>query len=288
VRVLRATLPEPPDVIIQGWQSFAEILPSTLPAATWESFPVLQGQSVNAMIGDAVPRALVGWPPYAAQASSIGPMAMQGGTVGMVPIGPAVAVSPIIDPAQIFLNKPLPQDSTGALYPQGLLPGYAEPAKDYLVGGDNALAALPPLTNIRGEVALSGLLKITTASVLPFEFGQQVKDWPISYQVFTLTGTTVNSLGVPVPGCRVIAYQSGLRYVGGAPIIAETISDGSGVFSMLLRNIDYQLTAYIEGSPDRAGITKQNITPVVSTTIYMSDPTVAPSGGGGTRGFTFA
>lgn len=249
---------------------------------------MLQGQSVNAMNGDAVPRALVGWPPYAAQASSIGPMAMQGGAVGMVPIGPTVAASPIIDPAQIFLKRLLPQDSTGAYFPQDDVLGYAEPAKDYLLQGGNVLSDMPPAANIRSEVALSGLLNTSTASVLPFEFGQQVLDGPISYQVFTLTGTTVNSLGVPVPGCRVIAYQSGLRYVGGAPIIAETISDGSGVFSMLLRNIDYQLTAYIEGSPDRAGITKQNITPVVSTTIYMSDPTVAPSGGGGTRGFTFA
>jgi hypothetical protein len=124
--------------------------------------------------------------------------------------------------------------------------------------------------------------------VLPLEFGRQVQSLPVSYQVFTLSGVTVNALGVPVPGCRVIAYQSGLRYVSGAPIIAETISDGAGAFSMLLRNIDYQLTAYIAGAPDRAGITRQDVTPVVSTTIYMSDPTVAPSGGGGTRGFTFA
>jgi hypothetical protein len=274
--------------VIQGWQPFAEILPSTLPAATWESFPVLQGQSVNAMNGNAVPRALVGWPPYAAQASSIGPMATQGGAVGMVPIGPAVAVSPIIDPAQIFLNRLLPQDSTGAFYPQDDVLGYAEPAKDYLVAGDNTLAALTPLTSPRGEVARSGLLKTLTASVLPSEFGQRVQNLPVSYQVFTLTGVTVDATSTPVPGCRVIAYQSGLRYVQGAPIIAETISDGSGVFSMLLRNIDYQLTAYIAGSPDRAGITRQDVTPVVSTTIYMSDPTVAPSGGGGTRGFTFA
>jgi len=288
MRVLRATLPEPPDVVIQGWQSFAEILPSTLPSPTWGSFPVLQGQSINAMNGDAVPRALVGWPPYAAQASSIGPMAMQGGTVGMVPIGPAVAVSPIIDPAQIFLNRLLPQDSTGAYFPQDDVLGYAEPAKDYLLQGGNVLSDVPPAANIRAEIALSGLLKTSTASVLPFEFGQQVLDRPISYQVFTLSGVTVDATGTPVAGCRVIAYQSGLRYVQGAPIIAETISDGSGVFSMLLRNIDYQLTAYIVGSPDRAGITRQDVTPVVSTTIYMSDPTVAPSGGGGTRGFTFA
>ena len=286
--VLLATLPEPPDVVLQGWQPFAEILPFTQPSPTWEAFPVLQGQSVNAMTGDAVPRALVGWPPYAAQATQVGPMAMQGGAVSMVPIGPAVARSPIIDSAQVFLNSLLPQDSTGALAAVHDVLGYAEPAKDYLAAGGQPLAAMPGASNIRDEVVLSGSLKTTTASVLPSEFGQVVQDLPVSYQVFTLTGTTVDSTGTPVAGCRVIAYQSGLRYVQGAPIIAETISDGAGAFSMLLRNIDYQLTAYIVGSPDRAGITRQDVTPVVSTTIYMSNPSSPPSGGGGTRGFTFA
>lgn len=279
MRVLWATLPEPPDVVLQGWQPFAEILPFNQPSPTWEAFPVLQGQSVNAMTGDAVPRALVGWPPYAAQDAQVGPMAMQGGAVSMVPIGPAVALSPIIDSAQVFLNSLLPQDSTGALMTVDDVLGYAEPAKDYLVAGSSPLAALPGASNIRSEVVLSGALKTTTASVLPSEFGQVVQNLPVSYQVFTLTGTTVDSTGTPVAGCRVIAYQSGLRYVQGAPIIAETISDGSGVFSMLLRNIDYQLVAYKEGSPDLGGLTRQDATPVVAQTIYLRDPTVASGSG---------
>jgi len=276
---------DPTDQVLQGMQSFAELAPMPT-QADWSPQNVLQGESVNKLMGYAVPRATVGWMPYAAQAASIGPMAFKGGIVSMIPIGPDKFVSPTIAPAQIFLNALLPNDITGALFTQDVVMGYAEPATSKTVASDSLLCAISAPTMPPQAVTTSGLLKTITNASLPDEFGRVVLDRPISYQVFTLSGTTVDGAGGAVANCRVIAYQSGLRYVSGAPIIAETVSDGAGAFSMLLRNIDYQLTAYKAGTPDKAGITRQDITPVVATTIYLSDPTVPSSGG--TRAFTFA
>lgn len=292
MRIIRPTLPEPSDQVIQNltigeiplgpvfepWQDLG---------VNWQGEMCLQGEWVTSRMPEIpVPRAMIGWMPTFAQPSSIGPMAIQGGIVGMVPIGPAVAVNPIIEPTLKWLDAQIPQDTNGEILGLNVtLPSQSAPAFDRVLSNDATVAVpTPGIANPRWEVKDSGLLKIITTANLPEEFGRVVI--PLfadqqSYQVFTLTGTTVNGSGAAVGDCRVIAYQSGWRYVGaGTKIIAETISDGSGNFSMLLRNIDYQLVAYKEGSPDLGGVTRQDVTPVVATTIYMRDPT-APDGPSG-------
>jgi hypothetical protein len=286
VRIIRPTLPEPPDVVMQG--AIIGDMPVGMPfdpwpdrGLNWVGEAVLQGEStLSAMTGNAVPRAMIGWMPYAAQASSIGPMAIQGGAVVMLPIGPAMPINPQIDPAERWLYAQVPLDSNGALRTDGLmLSSYPAPAFD------RVLTAVPmqdptPVLNPRREVKDSCLLKTLTTSNLPAEFGLKIYETQQSYQVFTLTGTTTDGSGAPLGNCRVIAYQTGWQAVGAGPvIIAETVSDGSGVFSMLLRNIDYQLTAYKADSTDLAGITKNNVTPVAATTIYLRDPTIPISPG---------
>jgi len=290
VRILLNTLPEPTDQVIQNltigdtplgpafepWQDYG---------VNWQGEMCLQGEWTTSRMPEfPVPRALVGWNPYFAQPDSIGPMAIQGGQVMMVPIGPAKPINPMIDPAERWLYSQVTLDSNGALANTGvIMPSQQAPEFD------RVLTAVPvenptPITNPRLEVKDSGLLKIITSSNLPDSFGRVIQLlYPpqVSYQVFTLTGTTVNGTGVPVANARVIAYQSGWRYVdAGTKIIAETVSDGSGNFTMLLRNIDYQLVAYKEGSPDLGGVTRQDVTPVVAQTIYMRDPT-APDGPSG-------
>jgi hypothetical protein len=223
---------------------------------------------------------MIGWFPDFAQASQIGPMAIQGGQVVMVPIGKQ-PVPPIqIDPAIAALYSQVPQDTNGELYGLGvMLPSQQAPAFDRVLSMGNTLPPTPTL-NPRREVKDSGLLKILTAADPPPTFRIKVYPAQESYQVFMLAGTTTDGAGAPLGSCRVIAYQTGWQYVQDAPvIIAETTSDGSGNFSMLLRNIDYQLTAYKPGSPDLAGITKNNVTPVAATTIYLRDPTIPISPG---------
>jgi hypothetical protein len=288
MRVLGHVLQDPTDIMLPGAMPLGNIMPDA-PVVTWSPQNVLQGEStLGAMYGDPVPRAMVGWNPYFAQPSEIGPMAIQGGDVVMVPIGPAKPIDPKIDPGEKWLYAQVPFDTTGALATEGvLLPSQQAPAFD------RVLSAVPisdptPVLNPRREVKDSGLLKIITSSNLPDNFGRVqflLYEPQVSYQVFTLTGTTVDGTGTPIANCRVIAYQSGWRYVEtGTKIIAETVSDGSGAFSMLLRNIDYQLTAYKEGAPDLAGITRQDVTPVVTQTIYLRNPTT-PDGPGGSAAY---
>lgn len=291
MRIILPTLPDPTDQVIQNLTiGDSQLGPAFEPwqdlGVNWQGEIVMQGEfPPGNMPGFAVPRALVGWLPGFAQASSIGPMCFPGGAVAMVPIGPAVPVNPRVDPVDKWLYSQIPQDAAGVLFdPTPLLPSYAAPAFDRVLSGDQPLNVPATIGNPRREVKDSGSLKLITVGNPPPEFGRTMIplfEGPVSYQVFTLTGTTVNGAGVPVGNCRVIAYQSGWRYVeGGNKIIAETISDGSGAFSLLLRNIDYQLVAYKEGSPDLGGLTRQDVTPVVAQTIYMRDPT-APDGPSG-------
>jgi hypothetical protein len=286
MRILRPTLPEPSDQVIQNltigdtplglsfepWQDYG---------VNWQGERCLMGEwKTSKMPEIPVPRAMIGWFPDFAQASQIGPMAIQGGIVGMIPIGKQPVPPKQIDPAIAALYSQVSQDSNGELYGLDVMMS-SQQAPAF----DRVLTAVPmadpmPLLNPRREVKDSGLLKVLTAATLPETFGLKIYETQQSYQVFTLTGTTTDGAGAALGNCRVIAYQTGWQYAGNAPvIIAETTSDGSGNFSMLLRNIDYQLTAYKPGSPDLAGITKNNVTPVAATTIYLRDPTIPISPG---------
>lgn len=290
MRVLLPTLPQPPDQVIQNltigdtqlgplfapWQDYG---------VNWNGENCLQGEWWTSRIPEIpVPRAMIGWNPYTPWPDQIGPMAIQGGMVGMVPIGPPPTIPVQIDPVIAALYSQVPQDSNGEMYGlYEILPSQQAPEFD-VVQMAPSIAAPTPVLNLRGEVKNSGLLKVMTSANLPATFGLNVYPSPTSYQAFTLTGTTTDGTGAALGNCRVVAYQTGWQYVGNPPVvIAETVSDGSGAFSLLLRNIDYQLSAYKAGSPDLAGITKNTVTPVAATTIYLRDPTVPNSGGGGTR-----
>jgi hypothetical protein len=292
VRIIFYRFPEPADQVIQNLTiGDVPLGPAFEPwqdlGVNWQGEMCLQGEWVTSRMPEfPVPRALVGWNPYFAQASSIGPMATSNGRVVMVPIGRQPEPPKQIDPVISALYSQVPQDSNGELYGLGVtLSSYPAPAFDRVLS--NVPASDPaPITNPRREVKDSGLLKVITAATLPDEFGRVIvplRADQVSYQVFTLTGTTVDGTGAALGNCRVIAYQSGTRYVdAGAKVIAETVSDGSGNFSLLLRNIDYQLVAYKEGSPDLGGVSRQDATPVVAQTVYLRDPTAPTSSGANT------
>jgi len=263
MRVLLPTLPEPPDQVIQNLTLGSVFEPWQDYGVNWQGEKCLQGEWQTSRIPEfPVPRALVGWIAEFAQAPSIGPMAMQGGIVGMVPIGPAAPKPKQIDPAIAALCSQVSQDSNGELYGLGvMMPSQQAPEFDRVLTAVPMADPTPVLNPLR-EVKDSGLLKVLTAANLPQDFGRKIYETQQSYQVFTWTGVTRDSVGNPLGNCRVVAYQTGWQTVQDAPvIIAETMSDGSGNFSILLRNIDYQLTAYKPGSPDVAGITRNDVTP---------------------------
>jgi hypothetical protein len=81
--------------------------------------------------------------------------------------------------------------------------------------------------------------------------------------LWKLQGITYDSAGSPLPNCDVIAFETGRLTVGSAPVEGRTISDGSGNYSIpVALNTHYEVTAYLAGSPDVAGITIRSLTPV--------------------------
>lgn len=73
---------------------------------------------------------------------------------------------------------------------------------------------------------------------------------------FRLSGVTRDSVGAPLGNCRVHLFNS-------ADVeIAETVSNGSGVFSFTTdkNSGTFYLVAYLPGSPDRAGTTANTLT----------------------------
>jgi hypothetical protein len=109
--------------------------------------------------------------------------------------------------------------------------------------------------------------------------------------LFTIAGQTVTGNGTPLANCRIVVYETGRMAVDGgayrsgfsseSPVVAEALSDGSGNFTINVpMNVAYQLTGYLEGSPDRAGITRKDVVPSNAVLIYLRDPTSPDVGGG--------
>jgi hypothetical protein len=289
MRIFTLPFTEPPDVLVAGLTIGDTEIGGPVAVV---SASVLQGEwGLEPMPSTPVPSALVGWMAGMSVPSEIGPMANQGGEVVMVPIGP-LAPNPLalfVDPVQRWHRAGLPLDAVGEWSPAPDPPSILEPMAESTPLGllwQAALSDKPTLGDRRVEVVRSGLLQTrTTAALVPDVGVRQIYPSPQSSESFVLTGTTVTGAGSPLGGCRVVAYQSGWRTVADAPvIIAETVSDGSGAFSLTLRHIDYQLVAYKEGGPDVSGVSRHDVTPLVATTLYLRDPQAADSGGGSLAG----
>lgn len=101
-------------------------------------------------------------------------------------------------------------------------------------------------------------------------------------KVFKVTGVTYDRLGVtPVGGCRVVAMCTcSVKFGQPAYVVGETVSDGSGNYSLNVTSREVQILVYKDGSPDLSGTSKKLIEG--TATIFMRDPTQAdtPSGGG--------
>lgn len=116
---------------------------------------------------------------------------------------------------------------------------------------------------------------------------------------FTISGTTYTGAGVALANCRVVVYETGRiavdsgiqraspsagnpfenSWASESPVVGETVSDGSGNFSITVpMNVAYQLTGYKSGTPV-AGITADTVTPG-TVNIYLRDPTALDPAGG--------
>ena len=77
-----------------------------------------------------------------------------------------------------------------------------------------------------------------------------------------MQGVTVDEARVPLGNCRVVIFDVGQLAVTGSPVVAETMSDGSGNYSVAVPGpTALQAIAYKPGSPDVAGITRADVVP---------------------------
>lgn len=99
----------------------------------------------------------------------------------------------------------------------------------------------------------------------PVPFGPPLLSLPLvgTTSLWVIAGQTLDSAGAPLPSCRVIVLQWGRLVVGEAPVIADVVSSAvDGSFSIPVPGDgEYQAIAYLEGSPDLAGITLHPLTP---------------------------
>ena len=76
---------------------------------------------------------------------------------------------------------------------------------------------------------------------------------------FGLSGITRDAAGAPLGGCTVKLFADGSDV-----LLYETISDGGGFFSFTGIGVgSVYATAYLDGSPEVAGITIHDLSPIV-------------------------
>lgn len=121
-------------------------------------------------------------------------------------------------------------------------------ASQFLLHSNNAAIATPA----------GALIKVTPMECLIARFVQSTTRW-------LLSGVTYDLASAPLAGCRVVVFETGRIAQTGCPVVAETISDGSGNYSVEVPlNTAYQAIAYLPGSPDVAGITRNDIVPIAA------------------------
>ena len=274
-------LPDPTDIVIQGEQ----IIPPAVPFTQWF---VIQGElPLSTLAGQPVPRALVGqsdW--YGTLPRTTGPKVMSGGEVAMLDIG-AKPTDPFVDPIQRWLNSVFQVDKAGfmmSLYDAKTI-GAPEAFAQFMLSEpefNNPVVTIP-----RGAVFRSGLAKRTTAPVIPASFGRHtsIDDFVESTRRWFVSGTTRDGTGAALGNSRVVLAQSNKILVNpdilANPILADVVSDAGGAYSIQVSGAGpFQGMGYKAGSPDLAGVTRNDVAPDATADIYMRDPTTFGGGGG--------
>ena len=263
--VLLPNLPDPTDIVVQGDQSAAGLVAPTAPLALTQIVagdqPFTWPQTLD------VPTAVPGpHENYGIRPRQIGPMAMFGGAVVMLNLGPTTPVCPDVDKTQTWLYSQTPLDLTGELVNQiAITGGGFEPGQGMGVILDPGLAAQNP----KAEVAMSRSGNPTMAPTIPVAYGQLTAVTPSGTTIrYYLSGTSRDSAGSPLASCTitVLRMETSPPYLGNiysqAYIIeGTTTSDGSGNYTVnvSMGNL-FQILFYKAGSPDVAGITVNNLT----------------------------
>jgi hypothetical protein len=265
MRIILPLLPDPTDQIVQGEMTVFE---GYLKNSFEDGISGIQGKIITAsMPSIPVPRALVGeheW--YGLRPRKLGPKVYSGGEVRFEEIG-AGPVKVFVEPAQEWLFSIVSLDPVGALCTlrDGAIIGPMEAVNSFIVAFDGMIDDTEKIQLPSRAVVMSGLNGHRVFPKLPESyFMREVVNGTMteSTQRFSITGQTLDSIGAALGGCRVIMLDTTRLVPGGVinPVVDETVSDGGGNYSIVApRAMTYQLIAYLPGSPDVAGITRNDV-----------------------------
>jgi hypothetical protein len=274
------TVPQDPtDIMLQGavigdvWEGFP-LKPTnewTEPNGWIPSF--LQGFVIgDSQLGSPVPRAMIGQHPWYGLPAETGLFRLGNGQIEMVPLGDRKkrTFGPYVNETRRFLNSEQKVDITGAdeVLEADVL-GAPEAIPSPLMGADSILNDFREYKIPRSAILMSGLAKRTTCPVLPGDFGQRLrKAFVESTTQWKIIGVTRDGGGAALGSCTVYFMRSDKLTVSpdqyGNPIIGIKVSDASGNYEFQVSaKVPHQLTAYLPGSPDVAGITRVDVDPTV-------------------------
>jgi len=296
--VILPCLQDPTDVVLQGeiiGDSCAMDWRFALGKAADEKFecpaliPLIQGDVIGdyKMKGFPVPRAIIGqsdW--YGIRPRLVGPMRQAGGRIEMLDIGgtPPDPLAPYVEPTRKWLKSTDETDSTGALLADFQILGASEATNQLVLFETEELGDIT-VTIPRGAIYRSGLSKRTTAVTLPSDFQMHtvLEYFTESTQTFLISGITKDKNGAALGGCTVVAMQVDDSGTPVNTIIARTVSDGSGNFTISVHQSGsfqrYQLVAFQNSSPDVGGISDNSLQASdTSVNIYLYDVTTLAGG----------
>lgn len=287
MKIILPLIPDPTDVVLQGWtigdvkiESDYNPIPSLLD-------PVLQGAVIgDYVMSNTVPVAMIGqhdW--YGIKPRTIGPMRMAGGIINMLDIG----TSPqdlFVDKIQRWISSAYKVDKAGfmeVLYDAEVL-GAPEPIAQFMLS-EPRLITEPVVTIPRGAVYRSGLAKRITAPVLPTSFGRHtvITDFYQTTEEWFITVTVRDESSNIIVGASVYLMQSDEVEINpdvyGSPIHQQAVTDSSGqCIFQIPSNIAQQIIGYKAGTPDKTGLSLNTTMGNATVTLYIKDP-ASPGGG---------
>lgn len=148
--------------------------------------------------------------------------------------------------------------NTPSIPVMGGLSAYAPRAADMATTFDGMNVALPTAARVNGSICTPD------GVTMPFVVADNCMSCftPQSTGRWVLAIQTQDVSGAAVGGCRVVVFDVGQLAVGLPAVAAESVSDGSGSASVPVpQNTGYMVLAYLPGSPDRAGVSVQTLSP---------------------------
>jgi hypothetical protein len=112
-------------------------------------------------------------------------------------------------------------------------------------------------------ISNNAVISTPCGALFPMDIGNHLMDtFTGTTSRWQITGVTRDNAGATLGNCWVAILEAGRIAKGESPLVAETISDGSGNYSVeVALNTAHQGIAYKDGSPDVAGISSNILTP---------------------------